>query len=40
MSLTDAQIAGICLSRHRELATRNDREFHDIDGLNVINPFD
>ena len=39
MSLTDAQIAGICLAGGHQLATRNVRDFEVIADLAVINPF-
>lgn len=38
--LADAQIAGICLSRGAQLATRNVKDFAQIGELNVVNPFD
>ena len=40
MGLADAQIAGICLVRDAELATRNVWDFRHIEGLGLINPFD
>ena len=40
MSLADAQIAGICVARHCELATRNVRDFRGIENLVVRNPFE
>jgi len=39
MSLADAQIAGICVSRGSNLATRNSRDFDGVAGLAVVNPF-
>jgi predicted nucleic acid-binding protein len=39
MGLADAQIAGICLSGGRQLATRNVRDFADVPELAVVNPF-
>ena len=39
MSLADAQIAGICLAGHYELATRNISDFSATPGLTIINPF-
>lgn len=39
VGLADAQIAGICLARTCQLATRNVRDFAGIPGLEVINPF-
>lgn len=38
--LADAQIAGICLSLSAQLATRNVRDFTQISGLAVVNPFE
>ena len=38
MSMTDAQIAGICLQHHAKLATRNTKDFGDC-GLTLINPW-
>lgn len=35
----DAQIAGICLSKQAQLATRNLKHFHGIPGLHVFDPF-
>lgn len=40
MSLGDAQIAGICVSKGLELATRNVAHFSGVDGLRVVNPFE
>jgi predicted nucleic acid-binding protein len=40
LSLADAEIAGICLSKGCQIATRNSRDFAGIVGLTVINPFD
>ncbi|MDQ2848457.1 MAG: type II toxin-antitoxin system VapC family toxin [Actinomycetota bacterium] len=40
LGLADAQIAGICVSERCELATRNRRDFADITGLTIMNPFD
>ena len=39
MSLADAQIAGICLARGYELATRNVSDFANTPTLTIINPF-
>ena len=39
MGLADAEIAGICVSRRGQIATRNVRNFEDISGLTVVNPF-
>lgn len=39
MSLADAQIAGICVSGGRQLATRNVRDFDGVPALTVVNPF-
>ncbi len=39
MALADAQIAGICLARGDQLATRNTKDFGHIRGLNLVNPF-
>ncbi|MEJ7794571.1 MAG: PIN domain-containing protein [Nocardioides sp.] len=39
MGLADAQIAGICLNAGLTLATRNVRDFEDVPGLDVIDPF-
>jgi len=39
MGLADAQIAGICVAQDVQLATRNVRDFDDIRGLVVVNPF-
>lgn len=40
ISLADAEIAAICLTRGAMLATRNVADFAEIDGLRVVNPFD
>lgn len=40
MTLADAQIAGICLSRGLTLATRNVADFESVGGLDVVNPFE
>ena len=40
MSLSDAQIAGICLAGNHELATRNVSDFSNTAGLTIINPFE
>ena len=40
MGLADAQIAGICLSRGWQLATRNVRDFASVPELAVVNPFE
>lgn len=39
MSLSDAEIAGVCLANGFELATRNERDFEAVRGLVVVNPF-
>lgn len=39
MSLADAQIGGICLSRNWQVATRNRRDFVQVPGLTMMNPF-
>lgn len=39
ISTEDAQIAAIALTHRLPLATRNLRDFQDIDGLAVINPW-
>lgn len=39
LGLADAQIAGICVSESCQLATRNVRDFADITGLTITNPF-
>lgn len=39
MTLADAQIAGICLVHGAQLATRNVKDFTDIPGLTVIDPW-
>ncbi len=39
MGLADAEIAGICVSRGCQVATRSVRDFEDISGLAVVNPF-
>jgi predicted nucleic acid-binding protein len=39
MALADAQIAGICLAGHHELATRNVKDFSIAAGLAVTDPF-
>lgn len=39
MSLADAQIAGICLARGDQLATRNTKDFGHIRELSLVNPF-
>jgi toxin FitB len=39
MGIADAQIAAICLANNARLATRNVRDFHDLD-LDVINPWE
>lgn len=38
--LADAQIAGICVSRGAQLATRNVKDFAHLRRLSVLNPFD
>lgn len=38
ISVADAQIAAICLSRHGTLATRNIKDFTDT-GLDLVNPW-
>lgn len=40
MSLSDVQIAGICLAGNHELATRNVSDFSNTAGLTIINPFE
>ena len=40
MSLADAQIAGICVARGHELATRNVDDFSTTAGLSLVNPFE
>lgn len=40
MTLADAQIAGVCTSGGRQLATRNVGDFRAVSGLDVINPFE
>lgn len=37
--LADAQIAGMCVARDLQLATRNVRDFEGIRGLVLVNPF-
>jgi len=39
IALADAQVAGICRSRHAGLATRNIADFHGT-GVRLINPRD
>jgi len=39
IKLPDAIIAATCLINNLTLVTRNERDFHDIEGLNVYNPF-
>ena len=39
MSLADAQIAGICLTRGHTLATRNIKDFEPSADLEIVNPF-
>ncbi|MFY9262980.1 MAG: type II toxin-antitoxin system VapC family toxin [Actinomycetaceae bacterium] len=39
MSLEDAQIAGICLSKNATLATRNTKDFSAIDSFSCIDPW-
>lgn len=39
ISVEDAQIAAIARSGGLELATRNTRDFSDIDGLQMVNPW-
>ncbi|OMH37001.1 type II toxin-antitoxin system VapC family toxin [Tersicoccus sp. Bi-70] len=39
ISLADAEIAGICLALASDLATRNVKDFRDIEGLTVIDPW-
>lgn len=40
IALADAQIAGICLALGATLATRNTKDFAEIQGLALINPFE
>ncbi len=40
MSMADAQIAGICMSRGDSLATRNVQDFDVVEGLEIVNPFE
>ncbi|RJR19292.1 MAG: type II toxin-antitoxin system VapC family toxin [Desulfobacteraceae bacterium] len=40
ISVEDAQIAAIALTAGLTLATRNTRDFLDITGINLLNPFD
>lgn len=40
MSLADAQIAGICLTRSATLATRNVKDFSHLNEPDLINPFE
>lgn len=40
MSLTDAQIAGICLTRSVTLASRNVKDFSHLSEPDLINPFE
>lgn len=40
ISTEDAQIAAVALCHGLPLATRNTKDFRDIDGLAVINPWD
>jgi hypothetical protein len=39
ISVEDAQIASIALSRGLVLATRNERDFEMIEGLSIVNPW-
>lgn len=39
MTLADAEIAGICVSRGATLATRNTADFEAIPGLTLVDPF-
>jgi predicted nucleic acid-binding protein len=39
ISIEDAQIAAIALTRGLTLATRNVRDFEQISGLTVVNPW-
>lgn len=39
ISLADAEIAGICVSRNAALATRNTTDFTGIPDLRLVNPF-
>ncbi|MEA4944781.1 MAG: type II toxin-antitoxin system VapC family toxin [Propionicimonas sp.] len=39
ISHANAQIAGVCLAHGHDLATRNGRDFAQVCGLTVINPF-
>lgn len=40
MSLADARIAGISLSRGCTLATRNVTDFEAVEGLKILNPLE
>jgi hypothetical protein len=40
ISTEDAQIAAIALTHHLPMATRNTKDFKDIAGLAVLNPWD
>jgi hypothetical protein len=40
ISILDAQIASIALVHGLKLATRNTKDFHSIENLNLINPWD
>jgi len=40
ISTEDAQIAAIALVHDMKLATRNTRDFQNIEGLNLINPWE
>ncbi|MEO7070569.1 MAG: hypothetical protein ABI131_08760 [Nostocoides sp.] len=40
MALADAQIASMCLAGGYDLTTRNVRDFSNVNGLSVIDPFD
>ena len=39
MQLADAQIAGMCVAHGAALATRNTRDFQNVPGLELIDPF-
>lgn len=39
MRITDAHIAGTCISRGCTLATRSVKDFATVDGPQTVNPF-